>query len=120
MVLYFSILQQKIFLLTLLYVFIQKNLITISGIIDVLIRVPKETGFFSLWRGNLANVLRYFPTQALNFAFKDKFKEFFLGGVPKEVFWRNFLGNLASGGAAGATSLLIVYPLDFARTRYHK
>merc|ERR550539_646276 len=29
-------------------------------------------------------------------------------------FWR---GNLAAGGAAGATSLLIVYPLDFARTR---
>ncbi|PIK55058.1 adenine nucleotide translocase insect2 [Apostichopus japonicus] len=26
-------------------------------------------------------------------------------------------GNLASGGAAGATSLCFVYPLDFARTR---
>lgn len=32
-------------------------------------------------------------------------------------FWRFFLGNLASGGAAGATSLCFVYPLDFARTR---
>lgn len=28
-----------------------------------------------------------------------------------------FLGNMASGGAAGATSLMVVYPLDFARTR---
>ncbi len=28
-----------------------------------------------------------------------------------------FLGNMASGGAAGATSLCVVYPLDFARTR---
>lgn len=28
-----------------------------------------------------------------------------------------FLGNMASGGAAGATSLMFVYPLDFARTR---
>jgi len=27
------------------------------------------------------------------------------------------LGSLASGGAAGASSLLFVYPLDFARTR---
>ncbi|KAK2583388.1 hypothetical protein KPH14_009377 [Odynerus spinipes] len=88
-----------------------------KGMMDVLIRVPKETGFLSLWRGNMANVIRYFPTQALNFAFKDKFKQFFLGGVPKEIFWKNFLGNLASGGAAGATSLLFVYPLDFARTR---
>jgi solute carrier family 25 (adenine nucleotide translocator) protein 4/5/6/31 len=28
-----------------------------------------------------------------------------------------FLGNCASGGAAGATSLTVVYPLDFGRTR---
>lgn len=28
-----------------------------------------------------------------------------------------FIGNCASGGAAGATSLTVVYPLDFARTR---
>lgn len=72
----------------------------------------------SFWRGNLANVIRYFPTQALNFAFKDKYKQVFLGGVDKHTqFWRYFLGNLASGGAAGATSLCFVYPLDFARTR---
>ncbi|XP_058793360.1 ADP/ATP translocase 1-like [Phymastichus coffea] len=88
-----------------------------KGIIDVLVRVPRETGFLSLWRGNLANVIRYFPTQALNFAFFDKYKKFFLGGIPKDAFWRQLGGNLASGGAAGATSLLFVYPLDFARTR---
>lgn len=28
-----------------------------------------------------------------------------------------FVGNCASGGAAGATSLTVVYPLDFGRTR---
>ncbi len=27
------------------------------------------------------------------------------------------MGNILSGGLAGGTSLLIVYPLDFARTR---
>jgi len=27
------------------------------------------------------------------------------------------MGNILSGGAAGATSLLVVYPLDFSRTR---
>ena len=42
----------------------------------------------------------------------------FLDGVDKRTqFWRYFAGNLASGGAAGATSLCFVYPLDFARTR---
>jgi solute carrier family 25 (adenine nucleotide translocator) protein 4/5/6/31 len=89
-----------------------------KGIIDVLVRVPKEQGFAALWRGNLANVIRYFPTQALNFAFKDTYKKLFIEGVDKKKeFWKFFAGNLASGGAAGATSLCFVYPLDFARTR---
>ncbi|MBQ5153763.1 hypothetical protein EGM85_10925, partial [Macrococcus caseolyticus] len=89
-----------------------------KGIIDAFVRIPKEQGPLSFWRGNLANVIRYFPTQALNFAFKDKYKQVFLGGVDKNTqFWRYFAGNLASGGAAGATSLCFVYPLDFARTR---
>lgn len=89
-----------------------------KGIVDCFSRVTREQGFFSLWRGNLANVIRYFPTQALNFAFKDKYKRMFLGGVDKnKQFLRFFAGNLASGGAAGATSLCFVYPLDFARTR---
>lgn len=130
-----------------------------KGIVDCFVRIPKEQGFNSFWRGNLANVIRYFPTQALNFAFKDVYKtvslrfgqsisilnsypyryraqrmrgcsiiifnkfyyfffKIFLGGVDKKKqFWRHFMGNLASGGAAGATSLCFVYPLDFARTR---
>ncbi|XP_043474918.1 ADP,ATP carrier protein 2 [Leptopilina heterotoma] len=89
-----------------------------KGMVDCFVRIPKEQGFLSFWRGNFANVIRYFPTQALNFAFKDKYKQVFLGGVDKNTqFFRYFLGNLASGGAAGATSLCFVYPLDFARTR---
>lgn len=89
-----------------------------KGIVDAFVRIPKEQGLLSFWRGNMANVIRYFPTQALNFAFKDKYKQVFLGGVDKNTqFWRYFAGNLASGGAAGATSLCFVYPLDFARTR---
>jgi len=89
-----------------------------KGMVDCFVRIPKEQGFLSYWRGNFANVIRYFPTQALNFAFKDKYKQVFLGGVDKNTqFMRYFLGNLASGGAAGATSLCFVYPLDFARTR---
>lgn len=87
--------------------------------VDCFVRIPKEQGVLAYWRGNAANVIRYFPTQALNFAFKDKYKQVFLSGVDKHTqFWRYFMGNLASGGAAGATSLCFVYPLDFARTRY--
>lgn len=51
-----------------------------KGIIDVLIRIPKEQGILAFWRGNLVNVIRYFPTQALNFAFKDTYKRIFMEG----------------------------------------
>ena len=35
----------------------------------------------------------------------------------RDGYWKWFAGNLASGGAAGASSLLFVYSLDYARTR---
>merc|ERR1711939_155986 len=88
-----------------------------TGIGDCFKRTVADEGVMSLWRGNTANVIRYFPTQALNFAFRDKFKKMF--GFKKErdgyALW--MAGNLASGSAAGATSMLFVYSLDYARTR---
>merc|ERR1711965_1199061 len=74
-------------------------------------------GIVSFWRGNTANVIRYFPTQALNFAFKDYYKSLFSYTQAKDGYGLWMAGNLASGGAAGATSLLFVYSLDYARTR---
>jgi len=88
-----------------------------KGIGDCFTRVLNEQGFQSFWRGNLANVVRYFPTQALNFAFKDFYKKTFNPYNQKKEPVKFFAGNMASGGAAGATSLCVVYPLDFARTR---
>jgi solute carrier family 25 (adenine nucleotide translocator) protein 4/5/6/31 len=88
-----------------------------KGIGDCFARVMKEEGTVSLWRGNTANVIRYFPTQALNFAFKDYFKRMFNFNKTKDGYWKWFAGNLASGGAAGACSLFFVYSLDYARTR---
>ena len=68
-----------------------------KGIIDCVVRIPKEQGVLSFWRGNLTNIIRYFPTQTFTFAFKDKYKQIFLGGVDKRTqFWRYFAGNLAS------------------------
>ena len=88
-----------------------------SGIFNCMARCVREEGLGSLWRGNLANIIRYFPTQALNFSFKDTFKIYLCPWSFKKNPVKFFFGNLASGGAAGATSLLFVYPLDFARTR---
>ncbi|WFD33105.1 ADP/ATP carrier protein [Malassezia sp. CBS 17886] len=86
------------------------------GIGDCFLRTYQSEGLASLWRGNTANVIRYFPTQALNFAFKDYFKSLFKVGKDA-AYGKKFGSNIASGGAAGASSLLFVYSLDYARTR---
>jgi len=87
-----------------------------KGVLDCTRRVMADEGLLSFWRGNLANCIRYFPTQALNFAFKDKIKAAF--GISKLDSSAVVFGkNVASGGAAGASSLLFVYSLDYARTR---
>lgn len=88
-----------------------------TGIGNCFTRVYSEQGLKAFWRGNLTNVIRYFPTQAFNFAFKDTIKALFPRYSPKTNFLMFFLVNMASGGLAGAGSLCIVYPLDYARTR---
>lgn len=88
-----------------------------NGIGDCGTRIVAEEGVGALWKGNFTNVLRYFPTQALNFAFKDYFKRMFNKNKDRDGYLPWFLGNLASGGLAGSCSLLFVYSLDYARTR---
>lgn len=88
-----------------------------NGIVDCFSRTAKNEGIVSLWRGNTANVIRYFPTQALNFAFRDTYKAMFNFKKERDGYAKWMAGNLASGAAAGATSLLFVYSLDYARTR---
>lgn len=87
-----------------------------SGVVDCTKRVLASEGVGPFWRGNLANCLRYFPTQALNFAFKGKIKSFFKSSK-SDPFVTRLGKNVAAGGAAGALSLCVVYSLDFARTR---
>merc|ERR1712180_254208 len=87
-----------------------------NGVVDCTMRVLKTEGVYPFWRGNMANVLRYFPTQALNFAFKDIIKAAFKTSkdAPQSL---KFATNIASGGVAGTLSLTFVYSLDYARTR---
>merc|ERR1712083_150495 len=87
-----------------------------KGVVDCVQKTLRSEGVIPFWRGNLANVLRYFPTQALNFAFKDTIKAVFKvdKNAPQYV---KFGTNILSGGFAGSLSLTFVYSLDFARTR---
>ncbi|KAE9462259.1 hypothetical protein C3L33_05835, partial [Rhododendron williamsianum] len=48
---------------------------------------------------------------------KDYFKRLFNFKKDRDGYWKWFAGSLASGGAAGASCLLFVYSLDYARTR---
>ena len=87
-----------------------------GGVLDCTRRTMASEGVLDFWRGNLANVLRYFPTQALNFAFKDTIKSVF--STPKNASYAEKFGkNILSGGCAGSMSLTFVYSLDYARTR---
>jgi len=88
-----------------------------TGFINCMARVYQEEGFLSYWRGNWANVVRYFPTTALNFGFKGFFNRLFNKWNPKTDPFMFAVGNILAGGSAGAACMMFVYPLDFARTR---
>ncbi len=69
-----------------------------KGIMDCLLRVSQEQGILAFWRGNWANVLRYFPTQSLHFAFNDLYQLWF--SYPRsDGFWPCLFGNAVSGKA---------------------
>ena len=71
-----------------------------AGIADCFRRTAAQEGVASLWRGNTANVIRYFPTQALNFAFRDTYKSMFAYKKERDGYAKWMMGNLASGGVS--------------------
>lgn len=88
-----------------------------TGIHECLKRVITEEGAASLWRGNIVDIIRYLPAQALSFAFRDTYKSMFAYEKERDGYWWWVVGNIASGAALGATTVFFVYPLDYARTR---
>ena len=71
-----------------------------DGIGECFKRTVANEGMVSLWRGNTANVIRYFPTQALNFAFRDTYKSMFAFKKERDGYAKWMMGNLASGGVS--------------------
>ena len=51
-----------------------------------------------------------------NFAFKDSIKSMFPTASKRTEYLKWFSINFFSGALAGAASLLVVYPMDVART----
>lgn len=82
-----------------------------DGIGECFKRTVANEGVVSLWRGNTANVIRYFPTQALNFAFRDTYKSMFAFKKERDGYAKWMMGNLASGGVSGSKADLKVFKL---------
>lgn len=107
-----------------------------KGVFNILLRLPKEQvisiyvyniffnilyffkrkGYLSYWRGNGTNLIRYFPTQALNFSCKDLYQKN-LENVLPFIQWKDSASSYISGSLAGMTSTSIVYPLEFCQTK---
>lgn len=87
-----------------------------SGMLNCAQRHVSELGVSSLWRGNVANCIRYVPTAACNLAFKDAIKKSF-PRYNKDKDFMKFAGcQIASGSLAGAVTNTLVYPLVYVRT----
>lgn len=82
-----------------------------DGIINCLFRIIKDEGLMTLWKGNYVNVMFYFPSQSVNFAFKSYFKKCF----PQSTY--SLSNNILCGSLAGVTSMLLFHNLDYVRTR---
>lgn len=87
-----------------------------TGVKDCVSRTLYNEGVLSFWRGNFASVIRYFPQQALNFAFKDQIQSVFKVSK-KASYAEKFSKNIVSGGCAGSLSLVFVQSIDYTRTR---
>jgi len=75
-----------------------------------------ELGAASLWRGNVANCIRYVPTAAFNLAFKDNIKRMFPKYDKNTQLAQFAMSQVASGAAAGGVTNTLVYPLIYIRT----
>ena len=79
-----------------------------------LVNTARATGFFSLWRGNSATLVRIVPYAGIQFSAHERYK-----------IWLNFNKTkhlpphlrFLAGSLAGVTSVAATYPLDLCRAR---
>merc|ERR1711965_324881 len=87
-----------------------------TGMVDCTKRHISELGASSLWRGNVANCVRYVPTAAFNLMFKDTIKGMFPKYNKNTDFGMFAATQIASGAFAGGITNTLVYPLIYVRT----
>uniref|UniRef100_H2TN12 Mitochondrial coenzyme A transporter SLC25A42 n=1 Tax=Takifugu rubripes TaxID=31033 RepID=H2TN12_TAKRU len=80
-------------------------------------RTYLKDGFFSLWRGNSATMVRVIPYASIQFCAHEQYKRL-LGthyGFQEKVLPP--FPRLVAGALAGTTAAMLTYPLDMVRAR---
>lgn len=76
------------------------------------IRIIKEEGILSFWKGNLTSVIHRFPYSAINFTVYEELQCFI-----KQHSHETPMTRFLCGATAGAVSCISCYPLDLVRTQ---
>ena len=85
--------------------------------------VIRNEGILSLWRGNVPTILIQGATSALNFFFLESYKANVkewannLSVDDSDSRTQRLFSSFVSGGLAGASTITLIYPLGFMRTR---
>jgi Mitochondrial carrier protein len=91
-----------------------------SGIFPTLQAIIKAEGIKGLFRGNGASVLRIIPYSSIHFGLYEYYRRIVVTamyGHRESHHGVSPLVDLLAGSGAGATAVLVTYPLDLVRTR---
>eukprot|EP01090_Pellita_catalonica_P007134 TRINITY_DN17747_c0_g1_i1.p1 TRINITY_DN17747_c0_g1~~TRINITY_DN17747_c0_g1_i1.p1 ORF type:complete len:392 (-),score=50.22 TRINITY_DN17747_c0_g1_i1:98-1108(-) len=84
-----------------------------KGIMDCMTKIYRGEGIRGYFSGNGTNIVRIFPTTAIQFLAWENYKKLVAGDTTDLSIWQ----RLIAGGLTGITALTICYPLDFVRGR---
>jgi hypothetical protein len=85
-------------------------------------RIGKEQGWRGVYKGHQATLLRIFPYAALNYMCYEQYKRILTNQQLYPLSCESSrdlppLARLMAGSAAGLTSVLFTYPLDYVHSR---
>ncbi|NP_001279637.1 mitochondrial coenzyme A transporter SLC25A42 [Callorhinchus milii] len=96
---------------------VSSNRFSAKEVVELIYRTYLKEGFFSLWRGNSATMVRVVPYAAIQFCAHEQYKQVL--GTYCGTFGRPLppLPRLLAGSLAGITATIMTYPLDTVRAR---
>jgi solute carrier family 25 (adenine nucleotide translocator) protein 4/5/6/31 len=86
------------------------------GIINCTRQIYRTEGIRAFWRGNVVACVKYIPEQMIKYALKDKMAEMMKVSRQESVYTR-MVKNIGAGAIGSFSSLVVIYPLGFCRTR---